>query len=138
MLFLRSRPNPPDISLTQAIRSVSFGDGTSISVTIAGTDAKREQGLSDTSSLLPGTGMLFVFDTSGKYGFWMKDMQYPIDIIWIDTDGRIITVAPNVRPDTYPDTVFYPLVPATYVLEVNAGFSALHRLETGQSISIIR
>ncbi len=95
-------------------------------VFLADTDALRIQGLSGTSSLPVQHGMLFVFDHSDMHGIWMKDMQYPLDIAWLDEEKRIIHLVPNVAPETYP-TIFQPELPARYVLEVAAG--ALERAE---------
>lgn len=93
--------------------------GRTIAVNIAETDATREQGLSGTPSLAPDTGMFFIFEKAGNYGFWMKDMSYPIDIVWLDADFRIVHIAENLAPATYP-AVFYPHTDALYVLEINA------------------
>jgi len=64
--------------------------------------------------------MLFVFENPGIHGIWMKDMKFPIDIIWLDKDMSVISKELNVSPDTYPQ-VFYPSREAYYVLEVKAG-----------------
>ena len=106
---------------------------TEIKVEIADTDAERSLGLSGRDSLKTGYGMLFVFDTPGSYGFWMKDMKFSIDIIWIDADGRVIGVEKGVEPETYPK-VFYPPTPAKYVLEVPAGFADLHQVTPGSVV----
>lgn len=98
--------------------SIVAGD-TTFRVRVADTAERRQQGLSGTPRLAKGTGELFIFPASGKHGFWMKDMAYPIDIIWIDQGWKVVDIADNVTPDSYP-RVFYPAVPAQYVLEVNA------------------
>lgn len=92
--------------------------GHSIQVTLAETDTAREQGLSGTTTLQPNTGMFFIFQKPGNYGFWMKDMTYSLDIVWIDADFRIVHIEENVTPATYP-TVFYPNTSTQYVLEIN-------------------
>ena len=91
----------------------------SLVVTIADTVLSREQGLSDTLRLKEGTGKLFIFDTPGTYGFWMKDMKYALDIFWIDTNWRVVDISKNVVPETYPE-VFRSATPILYALEVNA------------------
>jgi hypothetical protein len=70
----------------------------------------------------PDYGMLFVFDMKDTYGFWMKDMHVPIDILWLADDGRIIKIDDSVQPSSYP-SVFYAPAPVTYVLETRAGES---------------
>ena len=94
--------------------------GTTINVEIAQTEAEREQGLSGNKPLADDEGMLFIFDKPGYHGFWMKDMLFSIDIIWISADKKIVHIETNLSPDTYPKS-FSPFEPAQYVLEVNAG-----------------
>jgi len=115
---------------TETLRPLTIG-GTTIYVKIADTPALQEHGLSDTASLPPDQGMLFVFPRSGIYAFWMKDMHYSLDMIWMDDNGKVIYIAPNVSPDTYPAQTFSSDKPAKYVLEVNAGFAAQHTVRIG-------
>ncbi len=107
---------------------------TSISVIIADTPISRAQGLSNRPYLEKGTGMFFIFDEPGYHNFWMKDMKFPIDIIWFDEGMRVIYVRENVSPDTYPQ-VFTPQVLAKYVLEVPAHFTAEHNIKIGNQFS---
>ena len=90
-----------------------------IRVLIADTPASRERGLSGMLSLPAGEGMLFLFDHSEKFGFWMPQMNFPIDMVWIDQSWRVVDVTHGATPASYPKTVFYPRVPAHYVLEIN-------------------
>ncbi|TSC69667.1 MAG: hypothetical protein G01um101456_19 [Parcubacteria group bacterium Gr01-1014_56] len=108
-------------SAKNATRSIEVED-TTIIVEVADTESSRERGLSGRRSLLRGNGMLFVFESGATAGIWMKDMQFPIDIIWINASSTVITIAHDVSPDTYPN-IFYPSSPARYVLEVPAGFA---------------
>lgn len=87
---------------------------------IADTDAERMQGLSGRADVPHSYGLLFVFDHAERYGFWMKDMLVPIDMIWLADDGTILAIDEAVSPDTYP-TPFYPPRPVTRVLETRAG-----------------
>jgi uncharacterized protein len=98
--------------------AVTIGDKI-IRVEVADTEALRDQGLGDRESLAPGYGMLFVFDTPSRPGFWMKDMKFPIDIVWIDENGEVVGVERSVSPDSYP-RVFYPVENVKYVLETKA------------------
>ncbi len=91
-----------------------------IKVQLADTDAAREQGLSGVTFLSEDSGMLFVFPDSSLYGFWMKDMNFALDIIWVDEFKQIVGIEENVSTSTYPN-VFYPPVVVKYVLEVNSG-----------------
>mgnify|MGYP001568095727 FL=1 len=119
---------------TTAVRTVTAGN-ISVAVDVADTEVLREQGLSGRSDLPSGRGMLFVFESDGLWGIWMKDMQFPIDIVWAGADGKVITVADNVAPETYPK-VFSPSAPARYVLELPAGFAAAHGVIEGSKLEI--
>ena len=101
-----------------------------LTVYVADTPAAQERGLGGRDSLAQNEGMLFVFPTDDKYAFWMKDMKFSIDIIWLDANGTVVYIAPDVSPSTYPRT-FTPTSPARYVLEVNAGFTAQYHVEVG-------
>ena len=81
-------------------------------------------------------GMLFIFDDMGYPAIWMKDMLFPIDIAWLDSDFRIVDIAADVSPQTYP-TVFRPELPAKYVLEVNAGFFASRGVKEGDTLRLV-
>ena len=89
-------------------------------VQIANTPALREQGLSGHAPLKPDQGMLFIFPKSGTYGFWMKDMLFPLDMVWIRSDKTVASVTENISPDTYP-SIFFPPGDIQFVLELNAG-----------------
>jgi hypothetical protein len=64
--------------------------------------------------------MLFIFDQPQESKFWMKDMQFPLDILWLNEDREIIYIKESLQPETYPNT-FGPDTPAQYVIEINAG-----------------
>jgi uncharacterized membrane protein (UPF0127 family) len=125
VLFMRSHQTHP----------VLHGGSTPIVVSIADTPQAREHGLSDTPSLAKNTGKLFVFETPGRYGFWMKDMHYALDLVWLDSTLRIVDITPSVSPDTYPQ-VFYPSTDVFYVLEINAGEASLSELAIGTQLTL--
>lgn len=87
---------------------------------VADTEAKRTLGLSGRKSLPTNQGMLFVFDEPSQPGFWMKDMNFPIDIIWFDKNRKIVGIEKNLQPNSYPQ-VFYPPQEVSSALEINAG-----------------
>ncbi|MDO8575927.1 MAG: DUF192 domain-containing protein, partial [bacterium] len=80
-------------------------------------------------------GMLFVSPEDGGHAFWMKDMLFPIDILWISADGRVVYMAENVSPDTYPQS-FRPDAPARYVLELPAGYAGAHGVSVGDVVRL--
>jgi uncharacterized membrane protein (UPF0127 family) len=104
-----------------------------INIELEKTEAQREQGLSGRACIGPGQGMLFVFNDPDFYQFWMKDMKFPIDIVWIDASKKVVQVEANVSPSTYPQN-FSPSQPAKYVLELKA-YQA-QKLGIGQGITV--
>jgi len=106
--------------------------GVTLNVEIAATAADQQKGLSDRDSMAPDHGMLFVFDSEGNWGFWMKDMRFPLDIIWFNSQRNAVFIEQNLLPCTPQDCPIHtPLVKATYVLEVNAGFVRAHNISLG-------
>lgn len=101
---------------------------------VADTLAERQLGLSGTPVLPPEIVKLFVFDSSSTWSFWMKDMQYPIDIIWLDEDKTVVHVVSEVSPDSYPQS-FVPPVAARYVIETVSGFSEEYNISAGTKIN---
>lgn len=100
---------------------------------IASNDADRQLGLSNTKDLPIGVAKVFIFDTTDTWSFWMKDMNYSIDIFWLDESGRVVHIVENANPDTYPDISFVPPVPARYVIETKAGFAQENNIRIGES-----
>lgn len=112
-----------------------FVESTPIAVHIADSEEERKQGLSGTDPLSEFEGMLFVFDREDYYGMWMKDMNYPLDIIWIDNDYTIVHIEKNISPDTYP-TSFGPPTPARFVLETSAFFTENANVIVGDAVTL--
>ena len=112
-------------------------DGKTFRVETATTPAQWQKGLSGHASLAENAGMLFVFDKPDNYGFWMKDMLFPLDIIWISSDFHIIYIEKNLSPDTYP-TVYYPNAPAEYVLEISGGLTDENNIKIGDLVKILK
>lgn len=110
---------------------IQLGDAR-IAVAVADTAASREQGLSGTATLSKDHGMLFVFQSDDKWDFWMKDMHYSLDIIWLDANKKVVSITPHATPNSYPHTVFSPDKPARYVLEVNAGLAEKSNITVGE------
>lgn len=121
-----SEPPPTAAPETPA---VSIGGGPPVPVELALTGPQRAKGLSGRESLADGSGMLFVFDAPSDAGFWMPEMRFSLDIIWIGADCRLVHIEAEV-PHPAPETprselpTYAPAVPGQYVLEVNAGDAA--------------
>ena len=91
-------------------------------VEIAKTEKERETGLMNRSKLDLNKGMLFVFDSPGKYSFWMKNTLIPLDMIWIDRNKKIVDIKHDAKPCQSENCETYsPKSDAKYVLEINAG-----------------
>ncbi|MBI4066925.1 DUF192 domain-containing protein, partial [Candidatus Gottesmanbacteria bacterium] len=92
-----------------------------ISVDIADDDSERIRGLSGRKSLAKDHGMLFIFPTKNIQTFWMKDMRFPLDIIWISGD-KVIGLSENLQPEGLNPRNFYSSSASVdKVLEINAG-----------------
>lgn len=110
-----------------------------INAKVADTSDERKKGFSKIEELPISKGMLFVFDNGGKFGIWMKDMRFAIDILWIDKTKKIVDIAQNVAPEPGKKdkdlTVYKPRDKALYVLEINAGLSSHHNLQIGDEVN---
>ena len=107
--------------------------GQVVKVELALTSEEQAQGLSQRSELKENEGMLFVFKRTGNYPFWMKDMNFPLDIIWISKDFSVIYIKKDARPESYPET-YSPSKNAIYVLEVVSGFGEKNNLQIGDRV----
>ncbi len=110
--------------------------GQNIQVDLALNLETQSQGLSGRKSLDNNKGMLFVFDQPDKYSFWMKDMFFPIDMIWISEDMKVIYIKKDARPELYPE-IYKPEENAKYILEVVSGFSEKNNLRVGDTVQFI-
>lgn len=117
-------------SSQKSVANIIVLAGQALHVDVAATDAARAKGLGGRTSLGEGEGMLFVFPVDGDWGFWMKDMRFPIDILWLSSQKEVVYIAPSVSPETYP-SVFHADKPARYVLEVPAGWTEAHKVGVG-------
>lgn len=106
-----------------------------IKVGFADTAEEQQQGLSGTTSLPTKTGKLFIFETPNNHSFWMKDMLYPIDMVWIDENMQIVSISYNSTPESYPK-IFNAGQNVKYVLEINAGEAAKNGLSTGTKLKL--
>lgn len=114
--------------------NVQIGDAV-IAVELATSSAAAQKGLSGRESLGAESGMLFAFSKPDIYRFWMPNMHFPIDIIWLNSHNKVIDIDENVSNEFDPaNPVFYtPDSPAQYVLEVNAGFSKSRGINIGDA-----
>ena len=102
-------------------------------VDVSDSEPLRELGLSFRKDLGTDEGMIFVFEKPGMYPFWMKDMNFPIDILWLDEGGTINFIAREASLASYPH-VFAPNAPGRFVLEVPAGSVEKENVQIGDKI----
>lgn len=99
--------------------TLHLGDGV-FRAMVADTDAARQKGLADTDALAINEAMLLVFDRDAQWSIWMRDVEYPIDVVWLDSQKHVVYIVKNMPPHSYP-TSFTPDKPARYVVELAAG-----------------
>lgn len=107
-----------------------------LNVKIAKSEKDKQIGLSKTNKIAENQGMLFIFDDSDFHSFWMKNMKFPIDIIYIKGD-KVTTVIENAKPSTSSDEnleIFQPDEASDKVLEVNAGIAKKYNIKKGTII----
>ncbi|MDQ5957990.1 MAG: uncharacterized protein QG665_331 [Patescibacteria group bacterium] len=109
-----------------------------VPVVVRRTPEELRQGLSGTKSLADNAGMLFVMPEKARHSFWMPNMNFPLDLVWI-TGGRVVDITADVPNSFDPEhpIVYRPEVPVDYVLEVNAGFMARHGLKEGDEVELV-
>jgi uncharacterized membrane protein (UPF0127 family) len=104
-----------------------------IETEVAKTYEQKATGLSGRSCIGADQGMLFTFDKPGYYPFWMKDMKFPIDIVWVSENKTVNKIVLALEPSTYPQT-FVNTKPAEYVLELQAGASQRLNITEGTTL----
>ena len=114
-------------------------DGVSFDVELALDNEQASRGLSYRDSLTPGAGMLFVYPEERMRTFWMFEMRFPLDMVWIDGNCRVADISENVPiPEpgmTTSDLPFYsPSVPVRHVFEINAGESRQYGIDIGDKV----
>jgi uncharacterized membrane protein (UPF0127 family) len=109
--------------------------GETIQIEVAYSVRELQTGLMNRGRFQENSGMLFIIGPREKIGFWMKDMNFPIDIIWLDSSLKVVDITSEAVPcKIEPCTIYTPSVLAKYALEVPAGFAQKNLIETGQSI----
>lgn len=113
-------------------------NGHTFEVEIAENDATRQKGLMNRTKLEKNHGMLFVFEKTGLYPFWMKNTIIPLDIIWISADKEVTYVYQNATPcQNSVEALCKSIIPtstAKYVLEINGGLAKEFNIKTGDLV----
>jgi len=140
---IMSLPSDVKLESVEFPRGTVKIDGIVLEVQIADTDPRRARGLMFQEQLPLHEGMLLVFDDANKRSIWMLNMQFPLDVIWIDDNNKVVFIEKNVPPcKTALETVTCPSYKggnkdAQYVLEVTAGFVDAFKITTESTLEII-
>jgi len=107
-------------------------------VDVVRTPKEREQGLMGRSALPEDEGMLFIYETASTSAFWMKDMNFPLDLVFIGSDKSVVEMMGKVPPCQTADefcTRYKPNHPSRYVLELAGGFVEKYGIQPGDTVS---
>jgi len=124
---------------TKPAKPLVMVGGVSFTVELAETPQQVARGLSGRDSLAQGAGMLFVHDKEQRYTFWMKDMRFPLDLLWIDADCAVADISAQVPPPEPGQLdrslpLFSPKTPVLHVLEINAGAASVAGISIGDAV----
>jgi len=132
--------NSENINSYNKITKIILGNNITINVEIADNYSEREKGLMFRERLDENSGMFFIFENEDMQSFWMKNTFIPLDIIFIDSNLKIINIEQAVpcsdTGDDYNCKNYYSKSPTKYVLEVNAGFCEKDNIKTGDYVQI--
>jgi len=123
--FLNQNSKPPFVKINNL----------NIPVEVAADINSQQKGLSGREFLGEGKGMLFIFPKADYYQFWMPNMYFPIDIVWIE-QGKIVGIEKNISNEFNPQNprFYQPPKPVSYVLEVNAGLAEKYNFNIGDKV----
>lgn len=128
VMYYRSHPLVSKVKIRSTV----------ITVEVAATEAQKQKGLGDRSSMAPNHGMLFSYDHKEQYNFWMRGMRFPLDILWID-GNKIVDITenvPNPKPGESP-VVVKPDVAVNRIVEINAGMVEQFGIKVGDTVEYI-
>ena len=130
LIYLKIKPQDQNPKLT--INNIT------IAIEIKNTPEERQQGLSNREKLPENQGVLFIFNQPAQHSFWMKNMLFDLDFIWIK-DNKVVDLTENVPApkNNQPPVSIKPKSPVDKVLEINAGFIKKHNLKINDFVSLI-
>ena len=133
----RETPKPTAAPAAAGPRVV-LPSGAAYKVELARTPEEQVQGLMFRESLAEKSGMLFLFPDNTVHQFWMKNTMIPLDMIWMDREGKVLFVSENTPPcKADPCPTYGPNQPATSVLEIAAGMAKREKVEVGTVIRFV-
>jgi len=134
-LLLAALTLVPSSDAGPAVISLRLPSGKVLQSEVMVKDEDRAMGLMFRPSLPSDHGMLFLFGESDFHTIWMKNCKFPIDIVWLDEERRVVDVAPSVPPcKADPCPVYRPIQRARYVVEMNAGQAAKEKVARGAAV----
>jgi uncharacterized membrane protein (UPF0127 family) len=112
-------------------------NGINVTMAIAFSDEQRIRGLSGIEKMNQNEGMLFIFDKPSKQGFWMNKMNFPIDIIWLNSNNKVVHIEKQLEPCKLflACPVYNPEVDSLYVIELRSGFADNHSIKNDMIIN---
>jgi len=120
---------------TPAVIPLKLPSGKVLQTEVMVSDQDRQMGLMFRPSLPLDHGMLFIFEQPDFHAIWMKNCKFPIDILWLDDQGKVVHVAEKVPPcKVEPCPVYQPLQRASYVVELNAGQARKEKAVVGSRV----
>lgn len=126
--------NRDEVTTAETAR-IRFTDGFELHAELADTETKRAKGLAGHEPLKENEGMLFLHPSPDRYGYWMKGMTFPIDIIWLNSTS-VVDTDTHLQPQTSSFIIYQPSEPSDRVLEVSAGFIDRHNIKVGDILDI--
>lgn len=125
---------PPSFNKQGEITFIAANDNmiSRIDIEIADTEESRARGLMYRAHLEESQGMLFIFPDERLRGFWMHNTPLSLDMIFVNTNGVIVTVLKNTAP--FDESTYNSTAPAMYVVEVNAGYTDKYHINIGDKI----
>jgi uncharacterized membrane protein (UPF0127 family) len=118
-----------------AVVPLTLPSGKVLQVELMQNDEDRAMGLMFRPSLPMDHGMLFIFPQADFHGFWMKNCRFPIDMVWLDQDRKVVYLAEAVPPcKAEPCPVYSPMQRAQYVVEMNAGQARREKAVIGATL----
>lgn len=137
-MFGRVHNGPPDcndksLAIIRPQAELARGSGYKMDLAYAKTIEEKNRGLSGLPCLPLQTAMVFYFDTPDYYGIWMKDMNFAIDVMWLDAQRKVVHIEKNMTPQSYPK-VYKPQAPALFAIEMNVGAIDLQQITVGTTL----
>ncbi len=129
----------PTISPAASAFTKAVINGATFQLEVADDASSRSKGLSGRQALPEDAAMLFVYESEGHHGFWMKDTRIPLDLLFIDKDLKIVgieTMQPEPGVSTSNLKSYLPPGPVLYAIEMNAELSAKFGFKVGMSVEL--